>query len=277
MNINWKIKSYIFGVIDKYRLSGVLYFIQRYITKRSLETYENIPAVWLFHEKWLNKFNTKVILEFGAGKSLAQNLYLSDTCSRQVLVDINPMLDISLVEKARIEISKFYPFKFRKKITTITDLSSYGISYIAPLDVSKTDFEDCTFDAVISTNTLEHIPGSNLIDIFKELHRITKRGGIVTARIDYSDHYSHTDSSISRLNYLRYSDDTWTQYNHACHFQNRLRHMEYLEIFTEVGFELLYEELNYGEKNIPVELAEVWKNEHPSWSATSADIVLLRR
>lgn len=156
-------------------------------------------------------------------------------------------------------------------------MKDYGIFYIAPYDASNTNFCDHYFDACISTNTLEHIPESDLHRIFTELNRTLKPGGIVSAHIDYSDHYAHTDKSISLLNFLKFDDEEWKHFNHKCHYQNRLRHYDYLRIFEDASFDIIKQELNYGEKNIPPQIIDKFRGYDESWKATSALITLIKR
>ena len=112
------------------------------------------------------------------------------------------------------------------------------------------------------------------MSIFSELRRTLKDSGIISAQIDYSDHYAHTDDTISLLNYLKFDDKTWKRYNHNCHYQNRLRHYDYLRIFKEIGFIVVEEELVFAESNIPSELIEAFKKNDETWKATSSRIVL---
>ena len=101
-----------------------------------------------------------------------------------------------------------------------------------------------------------------------------KDEGIVSAQIDYSDHYAHTDDSISLLNYLKFNDKSWKRYNHDCHYQNRLRHYDYLRIFKETGFVVVKEELVFAENDIPSEVIKTFQNNEETWKATSAPILL---
>ena len=75
-SIPWKIKSTILSFIDILRLPKLLYFLQKYITKRAeITTLAELPD-WKMHKDALNKYKTKnIVFEFGAGKSLIQNLY----------------------------------------------------------------------------------------------------------------------------------------------------------------------------------------------------------
>ena len=61
---------------------------------------------------------------------------------------------------------------------------------------------------------------------------------------------------------------------HKCHFQNRLRHFDYIELFNNCGFTLLKEDLFYNEKNIPTELENLYCGKDLSWKATHAHIVM---
>lgn len=277
MKMPWRIKSALFRCVDRFHLERMLYFLQRSITRRS-QTKLKIHQNWVRHKEALLKYEcTNLIFEFGAGKNLAQNIYLSTVVHEQLVVDLNPMLDLDLVNRTRLYLGSELQLRSNKKIESIGSLKYYGISYQAPFDASRTELETGSIDACISTNTLEHIPQDSLRKIFKELSRVMKSTGIVSAKIDYTDHYAHTDSSISLLNFLFFDDDQWRRYNHNCHYQNRLRHSDYKKIFDDCGFDVIEEEIAFGEKNIPRELIQKFKHEDESWSATGAHLVLKKR
>jgi SAM-dependent methyltransferase len=275
MNISWKIKSSIFGLIEFFNVPNALYFLQKYGTRRSRVGVLSISPNWENHKEYLKKYRaTKSVFEFGAGKTLAQNLFLSDIVTNQIVVDLNPMIDFALVDNARNQLSNLVTLKSETKINSFEELAPYGIEYKAPYDAAKTDFDDKTLDACISTNTLEHIPKESIESIFSELYRTLKGDGIVSAVIDYSDHYAHTDKNISLLNYLKFDENTWEKYNHNCHYQNRLRHYDYVKIFNKCGFVVMEEKLIFSENNIPTEIMEVFKDKDETWKATSAHIIL---
>lgn len=274
-NIPWKLKSFVFKLIDLFNSPSILYFLQKNITKRSRINEIIISPTWKKHLEVLRKYNSNnFIFEFGAGKNLAQNLFISSVAKKQLVVDLNPMLDLNLVEKSRYLLSEKVPLKVNLKIETLEDLSKFGIYYKAPYDAANTDLKNNTLDACVSTNTLEHIPEHTIIKIFKELHRTLKGTGVVSLQIDYTDHYAHTDSKISLLNYLKYDDEKWRKFNHNCHYQNRLRHYDYIKIFKSLGFVIIEEHLEFKEKNIPLEIKKIFKNKNETWKATSSQIVL---
>ena len=275
MNIPWKIKSFIFSVIDNFNATKLLYFLQKNVTKRSRINDLQISPIWQKHKRNLIEHQAlDFVFEFGAGKSLAQNLFLSDAVTRQMVVDLNPMIEMRLVNSACKQISKLVPLRSDREINSLNDLAQYGIQYRSPYDAANIDLPDGTLSACISTNTLEHIPGCSLHRIFTELYRTLKVGGIASLHIDYSDHYAHTDKAISLLNYLKFDDKTWRKYNHRCHYQNRLRHYDYVKTFKDIGFDIVGEELFYGEGNPPDDVLVAFKDKEGEWKATAGYFLL---
>lgn len=239
MNINWKLKSLLFKGIDSFALYKLLYWLQKNLTKRTQLQIQQILPDWVIHQEHLAMLPQSHVLEFGAGKNLQQNIFLSQFF-RQTVIDLFPMLDIGQANSAAMQIAKICQTLKYQPLHKVGDLLKfYNINYIAPLDLRMPPFEEDHFDACISTNTLEHIPKSDIVLIFIQLKKILRSGGLISAIIDYSDHYAHTDPRIGPLNYLKFSAAEFKQYNHQCHFQNRLRHSDYLTIFQELGFRIL--------------------------------------
>jgi hypothetical protein len=278
MNIPWKLKSKIFFLIDFFNAQPLLYFLQKNVTRHSRINKLEINENWITHQNVLiNNQCTSLVFEFGAGKNLAQNIYLSNVLQRQLVVDLNPMIDIDLVDQARSLLASKLNLRSKSVIKSLSDLNNYAIDYRAPYDASNTDLRSKSIDACISTNTLEHIPKESIKDIFLELFRILKDTGVVSTIIDYSDHYAHTDSTITLLNYLNFSEYEWKEHNHRCHYQNRLRHNDYKLIFLYCGFEIIGEKLIFDEENISDELRKKFTDNDPAWCATSAHFVLKKR
>ena len=268
--IRWKLKSFIFSIIDFFRIQGLLYFVQKNITKRSIQPIHEISHEWKVHEKSIidNKI-TGTLFEFGAGKGLAQNIFLSKLMPSQIVVDLYRMIDFDIVNNSIKSINSLTN-QSNDYIKSIEELeSSFGIKYLAPYDAANTDLESASIDLCVSSHTLEHIPEQSIVDILKELKRTLKPSGYISALIDYSDHYAHTDASISLLNYLYFDEDTWSKYNHDSHFQNRLRHHDYKEIFENLGYEILSEDVFYEEQNIPEDLKLKFKDHPKTTFATS--------
>jgi ubiquinone/menaquinone biosynthesis C-methylase UbiE len=119
--------------------------------------------------------------------------------------------------------------------------NNFNFNYIAPFDARNTKFNSNHFDFVTSSVTFEHVPEPDLTLILNETYRILKQGGILLLTIDYQDHWSYFDNSISIYNFLTYSDKAWEKYNPSLHYQNRLRHKDYLNIISKTNFKIIEE------------------------------------
>ena len=244
MNINWKLKSFVFTLIDTFSMYKFLYFLQKRVTKNSVVNLDTSKDNWLTHLEHISTIKSPNIIEFGAGKNLAQNIFLSYYVKAQTVVDLFPMLDLNQFNEAALKISKLLKVT-EKKVSTINQIKEkYNIQYIAPFNLLDTPFTENSFDACISTNTLEHIPYDEIIKTFEMLRFIVKPGGLISAIIDYSDHYSHTDKKISPLNFLSFNSNEFEKYNHKVHFQNRLRHYDFEDIFNKIGFRIMKKEFS---------------------------------
>ena len=113
-------------------------------------------------------------------------------------------------------------------------------------------FDKNIFDVVLSLGSLEH--SYDIKASIQEIKRVCKKNASILAYIDYSDHYSHTDMSIKNLNFLKFSSEEWLKFNHNCHFQNRLRHHDYINIFKELHLAIKFEKpfFNNQKPNIKI-------------------------
>lgn len=118
----------------------------------------------------------------------------------------------------------------------------YGIDYRAPADARAVDLPAGSIDLVVTTSTMEHIPAADIRTILDECHRLCADEAALSMVIDYSDHYSHADSSLTPYNFLAYNDDAWRRYNPPNHFQNRLRHCDHRALIEAAGFAVIYED-----------------------------------
>ena len=245
--IDWKIKVFIYKILVFLKINKILYFIQKRITKRSLVSISEIYHYWEYHVKNINSFNSVNILEFGAGKSLEQNIYLSykfEDKINQTIIDIDNMIDVDLFNQANHQISKILNKPKKNKVYKIKDMqSNFKIKYLAPYTINELNKYATKFDACISSNTLEHLPINDLQNIISDLKHIMRPDGVLSFAIDYSDHFSHTDNKISTLNFLKYEKKDWKKYNTKFLFQNRLRHQDYRKIFMSNGYEIMEEKL----------------------------------
>ncbi|HUQ19462.1 MAG TPA: hypothetical protein VM099_07600, partial [Gemmatimonadaceae bacterium] len=96
---------------------------------------------------------------------------------------------------------------------------------------------------------LEHIPRAIILAILREAKRVLALDGMMVHIIDPSDHFSHSDSSITSVNFLTYTDDEWKKLGgNRFMYHNRLRAPELLEIFEEAGVTIVRVEARVDEK-----------------------------
>jgi len=191
--------------------------------------------------------------EFGAGWDLAIPIAFALLgIGRQIVIDIRPSARVELVgdtiaafELLRPELEEDAGRPLRElggPAGSLAELEQrFGIRYLAPCDARATGLPAASVDFVSSTDTCEHIPPPDLAAIFAECRRLLRPGGAFSCRIDLQDHYAYFDRSLSRYNFLRFSDRTWAVVNSPLHFQNRLRAPEYLGLVRDAGFELVVE------------------------------------
>jgi len=123
-------------------------------------------------------------------------------------------------------------------------LQEAGVIYLAPVDARSTQLSDEVIDCHISNTVMEHIEPEILSKIVREACRLLKKDGVALHFIDLSDHFQHQDSSISAINFLKYTDQEWNRIaGNEYAYTNRLRVPDYLAIFNEFPFTVLRKEV----------------------------------
>ncbi len=172
----------------------------------------------------------KVFFEVGTGRvPLVPLAYWLMGAEKTITIDLNPYLKTDLVAESLQYISEnkeeilslFGSLLDRRRFDELlafnrdSDFSVYKfldlcrINYISPGDAADTRLPAQSIDFHTSFTVFEHIPLEILRKILEEGNRIIKNDGLFVHRIDYSDHFSHSDNTISAINFLKYSDDEW--------------------------------------------------------------------
>jgi len=235
------------------------YFVQRYVVRSLPVSNVSIAASVSYAKRHIDTFQRHshralgqaTFYEFGAGWDMAIPLALYGFgVETQTLVDIRRLIRVALIhdtiEKYQGIASELaiprrpaaYLNCNKYNFTTLLK-QQYGIDYRAPCDAKQTGLSSRSIDCITSTSTLEHIPPEDIGSILRECYRIMRDDGLMSVLIDYDDHYSYFDSTISPYNYLQYSDRMWSLFSPALHYQNRLRHRDYLELFQSAGFHVV--------------------------------------
>jgi SAM-dependent methyltransferase len=122
-------------------------------------------------------------------------------------------------------------------------LQAANIQYGMPVDACKTPYSAGSFDYIVSSNVLEHVPPEIIRGMFTESARILKPGGYNLHHVNPGDHFSLDDSRITTVNFLRYSPQAWHWIGGSgLAYHNRLRCVEYDRMLEAAGFTITYSE-----------------------------------
>jgi SAM-dependent methyltransferase len=241
--MDWQFKNLVFQAFDTFPPFGGLYQLahrlgsQRHVprlTHRSLKSYM-IPV-----ERFKEMPRARTAFEFGAGRGLITPLLLKHAGAETIYAyDLQRLASVRQVNAVigQLEAVAGIP---GAPIQSLDDLAKrYSIIYRAPGDARDTGLPDGSVDLVYSTATLEHIPPDQIRQILSECRRILQPEGRMSFTIDYHDHYASSDRAIGFMNFYQFGDEEWRKYNSGRHFQNRLRHSDYISLFEEVGLRVL--------------------------------------
>ncbi|WP_128925085.1 class I SAM-dependent methyltransferase [Bradyrhizobium guangxiense] len=259
--MDWRLKALAFRALALPGGAHAHYFLQRHVTRNWPRRAKTLDALAGIAHRVIEDYarhrggTPKTVLEVGAGRDLAVPLALRRLGVEKVIAcDVERLGKLDLVQHAadRILVGQL-------NLSSWDDLERFGVNYLAPHYVSQ---DDEPVDCSCSNEVLEHVPADQLAKLLTALRAVTK--GITTHSIDYSDHYARSDKSVSRLNFLRYSEKEWRPFNSGKQYVNRLRHSDYVRMFKEAGFTILEESSVAGDPPPDLKLADQFKRYDPA-------------
>jgi SAM-dependent methyltransferase len=127
-----------------------------------------------------------------------------------------------------------------------------GGSYQAPWDTRRLPYRDAEVDVVFTNLVLQHIEPSILTAVLDETARILRPGGYAIHRVNLHDEYASGDPRRGPVDFLRYSRKTWDRFfNHSIKYINRLRHSQFMDLFTRAGFQSVWVSTKMATETIP--------------------------
>ena len=248
--MKWKMKC-----LALYALAYIPYsvqvhrWLQRKVTNRYLDDMsDDVLAVYSYHVQNFLKLpapERSSALEFGAGRNLVTALLLSAAGAREVFAyDIARLATVEQINHVIRQLRARHVHRTHGDWLEIENIDAdlrryYRINYRSPGDARDTKLSTGSIDFVCSTSTLEHICRDDLVAILAECRRICSPTALMSFIIDYHDHYASADPAITRFNFYRYPQSTWVWFNPPNHFQNRMRHCDYEQIFESCGLAAL--------------------------------------
>jgi len=262
--VNWKIKAFVTLLISILPFQSKIYSkVQQKFGRYEYDAIETLfqAMVNIQDIVTINSCNQKVF-ELGSGIGLIHPLYFSLFFGSVTSVDVDQKFDLMLFRRKCIEIldkidtdpqikdlvadiSIEKLVNFRDACFDENLLERLGITYISNFRVADFSSMKARYDVFYSNNTLEHIPVAEIKMILEESKRILNPGAIHLHRIDFSDHFSHIDQSISSCNFLKYSDRLHNLIaGNQFTYHNRLRVNDFIEIFESSGYQIIKLEKN---------------------------------
>lgn len=250
--MNWRHKAAFAAVCDTLPLGTHLYkFAQRHFGRLDAPShakldYQSAMAEWL-----PNGVAGKAVFEVGTGHIpwLPIGFYLAGA-DKVFSYDLFPRMDLAATKAALDWIAdnsaRFtaYPERLALLVSLKEKprefLEAANILCVSPADATRTGLPDRSIDVHFSLATFEHIPKDSLAAIMNEARRILTPGGSSMHIIDTSDHFQQIDSSITKINFLRYSRPLWRVIGgNQFAYCNRMRASDYMRLFKECGFEII--------------------------------------
>ena len=266
--MHWKIKANIqnfISILPSNISYNTYYWIQRnFGGLRKVDPTKRLLAgvnTWKIIQEQGISPSGKIFFEVGTGRvPLTPLAYWLMGAEKTITIDLNPYLKEELIRDSlkyilhnQNEISELFGLLINEErfnaivalaekpdFSVTSFLEMCNINYIAPGDAASTDIPDNYIDFHTSYTVFEHIPSKIILDILKEGNRIIKTDGLFVHKIDYSDHFSHSDREINSINFLKYDDETWNKYaGNRYMYMNRLRHDDFLSLFSKADQDII--------------------------------------
>ena len=248
-------------LFQKYITKGVFltdeYFLDRLEhAKEHLDAFKNYAKIDLQSTLELGTgwYPVVPISMFLSGAEKIITLDISELCNKERLSTTLEMFSKYIADnKLENYISvRADRMEVLKKLIVEKDRLSFGemlkqlkINYILK-DARKLDLPSAAISLIHSNNTFEHVYTEVLKEILMEFKRLTAKGGIMSHFVDMSDHFAHSDKSITIYNYLQFSERRWSRIDNSIQPQNRMRITHYRKIYRELHIPITKEELRPG-------------------------------
>ncbi len=203
-------------------------------------TIENYERIKLAIEQSGGSIQGATVLEIGSGWfPVIPILLIRDGAKKVLMSDLNPHMDAITFNETTFYLKNQFPKD--QFIQNLSTFEALPVEYLAPFDVST--IHNHSVDLIVSRTVLEHIPKSDLYTLFFALKLKLSNAGFMVHLVDHTDHFEHVDKSISKINFLTWNEAKHTLINYLINGgENRMRHHEYQQIFTDAGYQVENEE-----------------------------------
>lgn len=264
MSLKLKAKNTFFQILNRLpaKLGYAIYHkVQELFDSNSIDYKMNSSYnSYLTFERITKKLNISVIgksvIEIGSGWLPLMPYFFKylGKASTVETYDLNQHYNKKNISNLNQEFSEKFEIPLKRSQKGNFNLPE-GIRYYPKKDLTKTPIKNA--ELVFSRFVLEHV---SPLDI-KKMHQKFKNEipeAYIIHLISPSDHRAYVDSKLSNQDFLRYSDSEWEKKQTRFDYHNRLRLPQYLDIFKELGYEILL--LEFESPNINSETYKKFKS-----------------
>ena len=265
--MNWKIKAVaqrVLAALPPRFGSSLYYALQKTfgtVCSRGIDAFLDGKRIIDCIYRQGQSLDNKTCLEVGTGVSLQVPIALWLCGASQVTtVDVTHLLaeelvlaDLDVIRNEQVAIlDQFHEYRtipgFTDRFHQLLEaepsldrlLNMIHTRYIAPANAACLDVPSETIDYHLSRVVFEHVPPEGIKAILREGKRVLKKGGLGIHGIDFSDHFSHFDRSISSINFLQFNDRQWARFSRGrFSYHNRLRVDDIAATLVECGMEIV--------------------------------------
>lgn len=256
--MRWYVKSLIFKAVSILPGGSRLYnFSQQKISRSTDATPARVQqklTIGFQYWDWLKQHGRTdalvdgAVLDYGAGwHPTIPFLFYRLGARRQALLDVSPLLNDQLVvdtlEISRKVMSDQTFSGYARPLAGSGSMNSIfkelGIEYFAPHQESFKSGSE-SFNAVFSTQVLQHIPEFVMVAVFKEVFSWLKPGGLFMATTHLTFQFGTPDTNARQYQHLSISPRIWqTFFSSRIMYFNRFKGPDYRRTLEAAGFRIV--------------------------------------
>lgn len=245
--MNHKTKTQIFKFLDVLpsRLGYKIYhLLQNFSENKNLDfsikstesTYETFASIC---RELKIEVKDKSVIEIGSGWLPITPYFLKylSKVKNIFTFDLNEHYQKKSLLELNNRFSKIYDINIQPKKGSKYNLPE-GIKYFPLQNIINAEIPSA--EIVFSRFVLEHVTPEDIFAMHKKFKDSFKKDTYIIHFISPSDHRAYSDSSLSIQDFLKYSKREWNTIQTKFDYHNRLRLPQYVEIFENLGYEIVY-------------------------------------
>jgi hypothetical protein len=254
MSIKLKTKNVLFRILNRLpdRMGDSIYHkVQEVTSQRHIETIVERAMPSYFELEKIGKqigidIKNKTVVEIGSGWVPVMPYCLKFMGGANIIRTYD--LNNHFKKERNIKCKAIFERKLNRTIDVSGNYSlPTGIEYLPFKDIINTKL-GCP-DIIFSRFVMEHVSPTDLRKMHVKFKRELKPGSSVIHFISPSDHRAYVDKNLSLQDFLKYSQEEWDKKQTRFDYHNRWRLPQYIRLFEELGYEIVYLDHDLPKKN----------------------------